>query len=83
MDDLIIRGAQVIDGSGAPGRAVDVAICDGRIRALASGLTGPAQRVIEATGQVMDSASQLALQAALRSDARGSSGCRSGNGPTP
>src|SRR5262245_19685667 len=53
MDDLIIRGAQVIDGSGAPGRAVDVAICDGRIRALASALTGPAQRVIEATGQVV------------------------------
>src|SRR5919205_423991 len=53
MDDLVIRGAQVIDGSGAPGRAVDVAICDGRIRALASALTGPAQRVIDATGQVV------------------------------
>ena len=53
MDDLIIRGAQVIDGSGTPGRAVDVAICDGRIRALASGLTGPARRVIEAAGQVV------------------------------
>src|SRR5499426_4671092 len=53
MDDLIIRGAQVIDGSGAPGRAVDVAICDGRIRALDSGLTGPAHRVIDARGQVV------------------------------
>src|SRR6266436_2974605 len=53
MDDLIIRGAQVIDGSGAPGRAVDVAICDGRIRALTSSLTGPAQRVIDATGHVV------------------------------
>src|SRR6267378_5844365 len=57
MDDLVIRGAQVIDGSGAqvidgsgaPGRAVDVAICDGRIRTLARSLTGPAQRVIDAT----------------------------------
>jgi N-acyl-D-amino-acid deacylase len=53
MDDLIIRGAQVIDGSGTPGRAADIAICDGRIRALASGLTGPARRVIEAAGQVV------------------------------
>src|SRR5262247_4882475 len=53
MDDLVIRGAQVIDGSGAPGRAVDVAICDGRIRALTSGLTGPAHRVIDARGQVV------------------------------
>ena len=53
MDDLVIRGAQVIDGSGASGRAVDVAICDGRIRALASSLTGPAQRVIDARGHVV------------------------------
>src|SRR5947207_15909030 len=53
MDDLVIRGAQVIDGSGAPGRAVDVAICDGRIRTLARSLTGPAQRVIDATGHVV------------------------------
>ena len=53
MDDLIIRGAQVIDGSGAPGRAVDIAIGDGRIRALARSLTGPAQRVIDATGHVV------------------------------
>src|SRR6184192_1333561 len=53
MDDLIIRGAQVIDGSGAPGRAVDIAIGDGRIRSLARSLTGPAQRVIDATGHVV------------------------------
>src|SRR6266487_2095839 len=53
MDDLIICGAQVIDGSGAPGRVVDVAICDGRITTLANGLTGPAQRVIDARGQVV------------------------------
>lgn len=53
MDDLVIRGAQVIDGSGTPGRAVDIAICDGRIRALARSLTGPAQRVIDATGYIV------------------------------
>src|SRR2546430_9232498 len=53
MDDLIIRGAQVIDGSGAPGQRIDVAVRDGRLRAMASSLTGPAQRVIDATGQVV------------------------------
>jgi N-acyl-D-amino-acid deacylase len=53
MDDLIIRGAQVIDGSGAPGQRLDVAVRDGRMRAIASALTGPAQRVIDATGQVV------------------------------
>lgn len=49
MDDLIIRGAQVIDGRGTPGQRLDVAGRDGCIRVLASGLTGPAQRVIDAT----------------------------------
>src|SRR5262249_27596679 len=53
MDDLIIHGAQVIDGSGAPGQRLDVAVRDGRIRAIGSALTGPAQRVIDATGQVV------------------------------
>ena len=47
MDDLIIRGAQVIDGSGAPGQRIDVAVRHGRMRAMASGLTGPARRVID------------------------------------
>src|SRR5262245_36638868 len=49
MDDLVIRGAQVIDGSGAPRRAVDIAICDVGRRLLARSLTGPAQHVIDAT----------------------------------
>lgn len=53
MDDLVIHGAQVMDGSGAPGQMVDVAVREGRIRAIGQGLTGPAQRVIEATGQVV------------------------------
>src|SRR2546428_5813034 len=53
MDDLIIRGAEVIDGSGAAGRRLDVAVRDGRVRDIASALAGPAQRVIDATGQVV------------------------------
>ena len=31
MDDILIRGGQVIDGTGAPARVADVAIRAGRI----------------------------------------------------
>ena len=34
MHDVVIRGGLVVDGSGAPGRRADVAIADGRIRAV-------------------------------------------------
>ena len=34
MDDLLIRGGEVIDGSGAPGRIADVTVTDGRIVAI-------------------------------------------------
>lgn len=49
--DLVIRGGVVIDGTGAPGRRADVAIGDGRIRAIGEGLSG--RHVIDATGQVV------------------------------
>src|SRR5919109_3314302 len=52
MDDILIRGAQVIDGSGTPGRFADVAICDGRISAMTSDYSGQAYRIIDATGLV-------------------------------
>ncbi|MCZ6875365.1 MAG: D-aminoacylase [bacterium] len=52
MDDVLIRGAQVIDGSGTPGRTVDVAIRDGRIVAMAAAAGRQAHRVIDATGLV-------------------------------
>ena len=29
MDDLLIRGGHVIDGSGGPGRVADVAVVEG------------------------------------------------------
>ncbi len=52
MDDLLIRGAEVIDGTGAPGRRIDVAVRDGRISAV-GGPNRPARRVIEAPGAVL------------------------------
>ena len=34
MADLVVRGATVVDGTGAPGRVADVAVTDGRIVAV-------------------------------------------------
>jgi N-acyl-D-amino-acid deacylase len=34
MHDLVIRGGTVIDGTGAPARALDVAVDDGLIAAV-------------------------------------------------
>src|SRR3954449_302592 len=34
MADLVVRGAMVVDGTGAPGRLTDVAVTDGRISAV-------------------------------------------------
>jgi N-acyl-D-amino-acid deacylase len=53
MDDLVIRGGEVIDGSGAPGRVADVAVTDGRIVAIDHNQARQARRVIDATGQVV------------------------------
>ncbi len=46
--DLVIRGGTVYDGTGAPGRVADLAIVDGVIREIGSGLSGA--RELDATG---------------------------------
>ncbi|GAA3954748.1 D-aminoacylase [Actinomadura viridis] len=52
MAGLVIRGATVVDGTGAPGRVAEVAVTGGRIEEIAPrGLTGA--RVIDATGLVL------------------------------
>lgn len=48
--DLIIRGAMVFDGTGAPGRALDVAVRGSRIAALGAALRGRAREEIDAKG---------------------------------
>jgi N-acyl-D-aspartate/D-glutamate deacylase len=53
MDDLLIRGGHVIDGSGGPGRDADVAVREGRIAAIEPRSARPAHRVIDARGQVV------------------------------
>ena len=52
MIDLLVRGGLVVDGSGAPAVAVDVAVQGGRIAALGRDL-GPAREVIDASGLVV------------------------------
>ena len=53
MDDLVIRGATVIDGSGTAGRMTDVAVRDGRISVIGPRRSDSARREIDATGRVL------------------------------
>lgn len=50
--DLVIRGGLVVDGTGNPGRHADVAVRDRRIGRVGR-ITGPAARVLDATGCVV------------------------------
>ncbi len=46
--DLVIRGGQLVDGTGAPARTADVTVDDGRISAvLEAGTAGVADREID------------------------------------
>src|ERR1044072_7158989 len=53
MDDLLIRGAAVIDGTGSPPRSVDVAVREGRISAIETGRTETGVREVDGTGRVL------------------------------
>src|SRR4051812_14453956 len=53
MDDLLIRGGHLIDGTGAPGRDADLSVHAGRIVAVERRSTRAARRVIDARGQVV------------------------------
>ena len=51
--DLIIRNGHVVDGSGSPWYAADVAVKDGRIAAIGALSDASATRVIDAHGMVV------------------------------
>src|SRR5438045_2586284 len=48
--DILIRNANVFDGTGAAGRTLDVAISDGRICAIGSSLTCRSGESVDAEG---------------------------------
>jgi len=50
MADLLLRGATVYDGTGAPPRRADVSVADGRIAEIGERLATGAARVLEADG---------------------------------
>jgi len=52
MHDLVIRGGRLVDGTGSPARAGDVAIEDGRIVEVGR-VGGAARRTLEADGLVV------------------------------
>jgi N-acyl-D-aspartate/D-glutamate deacylase len=52
MHDLVIRGGTVMDGTGAPGFAADVAVTGGVITAVGE-VRGPAREELDATGLVV------------------------------
>jgi N-acyl-D-amino-acid deacylase len=49
--DVVVRGGTVIDGTGSPGQVADVAVTDGRITGIGTGLSG--SRVLDASGQIV------------------------------
>ena len=52
MLDLVIRGGEVVDGSGGPRRRADVAVANGRVVEIGS-ISEPAGREIDAGGRVV------------------------------
>jgi N-acyl-D-aspartate/D-glutamate deacylase len=53
MNDLLIQGGDVVDGTGAPARRADVAVRGDRIVALDPQYAGTARQVIDARGHVV------------------------------
>jgi len=53
IDDLVLEGGRVVDGTGAPWFAADVAVRDGKIVAIGRLAKRPAKRRIDARGLVV------------------------------
>jgi N-acyl-D-aspartate/D-glutamate deacylase len=51
--DLLIRGGEVVDGTGRPARHADVGIADGRVVAIADHVDAGAARTVDADGALV------------------------------
>ena len=96
--DLLIRGASVFDGTGAPPMTCDVAVAGDRIVAVGSGLTLSAREEVQAEGLALapgfidvhthDDLAAMSLDASLPKLSQGVTTVVTGNcgislGPTP
>ena len=77
MHTVLIRNGRVIDGSGAPGASLDVAIDGARVSSVHAQTEGDASRVVDAEGMVVcpgfidiHSHSELALLANPRAESK-------------
>ncbi|MFE4517692.1 amidohydrolase family protein, partial [Kitasatospora sp. NPDC056783] len=51
--DLLLRGATLVDGTGAPARPADLAVADGRVTVLPPGSAVAAAETLDVTGRVV------------------------------
>lgn len=51
--DLLLRGATLVDGTGAPARPADLAVADGRVTVLPPGTAVTAAETLDVTGRVV------------------------------
>ncbi|RGD55540.1 D-aminoacylase [Kitasatospora xanthocidica] len=51
--DLLLRGGTLVDGTGAPGRAADLAVAGGRVTVLPPGTAVAAAETLDVTGRVV------------------------------
>ena len=51
--DLLLVGGVVMDGTGAPGRAADVLVRNGRVQAVGTGLEAAGARILDVTGRIV------------------------------
>ena len=53
MFDLKITGGTIVDGTGAPAYAGEIALKDGRVAAVGASVPGEAAQTIDATGRIV------------------------------